>query len=146
MNDRYAHLRAALNLDLPPLPWHAPGLAELHDADDVCVAYFSDCEPVEQERRPVPSINEGDRFALYVVAANPETIRSLLADYDRMRDALEKVRPVIAADRQSLLETHGDGIEIPAADELGALGLYEYDGALHVIDAALAQEQGESDD
>lgn len=69
-----------------------------------------------------------------------QMIADLLADYDRMRDALEKVRPVIAADRQALLDTHGNGIEIPMADELGTLELYEYDGALHVIDAALAQE------
>ena len=120
MTDRYAGLRAALNLDLPPLPWHAPGLAELHDADNVCVAYFSDCEPVEQERRPVPSIEAGDRFARYVAAANKETISALLADYDRMRDALWVVT------------------------EHNALHFGESHNTVIVGRAALTQEQGES--
>lgn len=121
MADRYAELRAAVNLDLPPLPWHAPGLAELHDADDVCVACLSDCDQVGEECRPVPSINEGDRFALYVVAANPEAIRALLADYDRLRDALWVVT------------------------EHNALHFGEGHNTVALARAALAQEQGESE-
>lgn len=84
-----------------------------------------------------------DVISEYRAAANPETIRALLAERDALREALQKVRPVIAADRQALLDCHGDGNEIPAADKLGTLGLYEYDGALNAIDAALAQHQGE---
>lgn len=57
--------------------------------------------------------------------------------YQALRDALSKAREVIAADRQALIDTHGvDGV-IPPEDENGALGLYEYDCALDVIDTAL---------
>lgn len=68
-------------------------------------------------------------------------LRAAQAERDALREALQKVRPVIAADRQALLDCHGNGNEIPAADKLGTLGLYEYDGALNAIDAALAQHQ-----
>ncbi|MCC9162872.1 hypothetical protein LNA76_05970 [Alcaligenes sp. MMA] len=61
-------------------------------------------------------------------------------EIERLREALQKVRPVIAADRQGLLDCHGINAKIPTEDELGTHGLYEYDGALHVIDAALSGE------
>lgn len=83
----------------------------------------------------------------YIAACDPETIRNLLderdaqaAEIERLRKALQKVRPVIAADRQGLLDCHGINGKIPAEDELATYGLYEYDGALHVIDAALSGE------
>lgn len=80
------------------------------------------------------------QYETEVTQAAMERVKELEAEMDALKAALAQVRPVIASDRQALLETHGNGIEIPATDELGTLGLYEYDGALHAIDAALAPE------
>lgn len=69
-----------------------------------------------------------------------DCIDDQMDEIERLREALQKVRPVIAADRKGLLDCHGINGKIPAEDELGTHGLYEYDGALHVIDAALSGE------
>lgn len=74
------------------------------------------------------------------VIAACDHIDAQAAEIERLREALQKARPVIAADRQGLLDCHGIKGKIPAEDELGTYGLYEYDSALHVIDAALSGE------
>lgn len=138
MTDKYAELRAALAAGPTPGPWLLDKFHPIITDSAPGSSRVWICKVAINTRN-----DEGRKNEAYIAAANPETIRALLAERDSLREALQKVRPVIAADRQSLLETHGDGSEIPAADELGTLGLYEYDGALHVIDAALAQHQGE---
>ena len=89
MTDKYESLRAALNAAPTPGLWHAPGLGEVHDETCRCIAVCVDCEPVEEKKRPVPDIDEGDRIARYITAAQPTVIRDLLAERDRLRDALE---------------------------------------------------------
>lgn len=151
MTDRYADLRTALNLDLPPCPGMPPGLAELHDADNVCVACFSDCDPVEQERRPVPTIEAGDRFAQYVAAADKETVRALLADFDEAsaRAFYETSVAQAAIEQVKKLEAERNKLR----DALEAIGTYPLargqemsaESMREIARAALAQEQGESE-
>lgn len=47
---------------------HAPGLAEIHDAKGRCIASCCDVDPVPEEQRPVPDVEEGDQFAARLVA------------------------------------------------------------------------------
>lgn len=49
-------------------PWHAPGLGEIHDNENRCIAMLSDCEPVREEFRPIPTVAEADINARLIVA------------------------------------------------------------------------------
>lgn len=83
---------------------------------------------------------ESGRITSELLAIAADRLEVQAAKIGRLREALQKVRPLIAADRQGLVDCHSINGKIPAEDELGTYGLYEYDGALHVIDAALSGE------
>lgn len=124
MTDRYADLRAALDAGPTPGPWQTY---------EKCVFFgreggFSliDC--------PRPSEN-----AAHIAAANPETIRALLADYDRMRDALLWTAGALQmACVVDVIMGEADGISINNETRTVVQ-------ILDAADAALAQEQGGSD-
>lgn len=143
MTDKYAELRDALAAGPTPGPWEADG-SDIQQKGRLDVGICEVMGIYEGGSRGWNRGQETGANIVFIAAANPETIRALLAERDALREALKKVRPVIAADRQGLLETHGNGTEIPATDELGSLALHEYDCALATIDAALTQEQGDS--
>lgn len=147
MSYNYAQLRAALANGPTPGP---RSINEVGDSHRIVVrgGSVSGVMAFVETGWPHPEQQSEQRAnALLIAAANPETIFALLAERDaqaaeieQLREALQKVRPVIAADRQGLLDCHGIHGKIPAEDELGTYGLYEYDGALHVIDSALSGE------
>lgn len=72
----------AAALAATPGEWHAPGLAELHDASNRVIACFSDVDPVAQEERPQPDIEEGDRNARFVALACPAAVLALIERLD----------------------------------------------------------------
>lgn len=59
-----------------PGPWHAPGLAEVHDANNRCIALCFDCDPVPEDQRPVPNLIEGNANARLIAAA-PDLLEAL---------------------------------------------------------------------
>lgn len=79
----------AAALAATPGEWHAPGLAELHDASNRVIACFSDVDPVAQEERPQPTIDEGDRNAGFAALACPVAVLALIERLERA-EALEK--------------------------------------------------------
>lgn len=51
-----------------PEPWHAPGIGEVCDESGRCIGIMIDCNPVEEELRPDPELEEGDANARRIVA------------------------------------------------------------------------------
>lgn len=78
----------------------------------------------------------------YRAAANPDTIRALLADYDRMRDALNGA---VAVAREAHAHWDADR-DAKVGKLLLALSGYAlgYDPRTDAVQTALAQEQGGS--
>jgi len=74
---------------------------------------------------------------------DPDIIRALLAERDSLRKSLQECARIIQLDRDSLSDTHRDPATGKVEDRLGREGLAEYDGALALARAALAQEQGD---
>lgn len=83
-DDDTARLRALAEAATPG-PWHAPGLAEVHDETHRVIAMCVDVDPVSDEERPVPDVDEGDRIAAYIAAASPDVVLRLLDALDEAR-------------------------------------------------------------
>ena len=49
-------------------PWHSPGIGEVCDQSGRVIAICIDCNPVEEELRPDPALDEGDANARRIVA------------------------------------------------------------------------------
>lgn len=86
MTDRYADLRAALGTlsaetEGRSIPWF--------DRRQVLLE-----EVTGEFDRELPQIPETDMA--FIAAASPDAIRALLADYDRMRDALASIIDIAA--------------------------------------------------
>lgn len=79
------------------------------------------------------------KLARYIADANPATIQALLAERDALRTALIEAERVIALDRQSLRQSHGNPKTGDVEDGLGREGLREYDHALELARAALSK-------
>lgn len=66
----------------PAGPWHAPGMAEVHDAEHNVIAYCAGLE--EQEDGSItPNIEAGDAMARYVSAFDREVALALLDRLER---------------------------------------------------------------
>lgn len=105
MTDRYADLRAALAAGPTPGPWDYGADPCLNNEAALAICK----QNIDAHTKPssgyffVVYVGDGRRTALVghgpdgesnarlIAAANPETIRALLADYDRMRDALQSI-------------------------------------------------------
>lgn len=130
MSDRYAALRAALDAGPTPGPWKANTSNEIgpiSKEDDqsfgmVLPVCFAEFENSEANRR-------------YIAAANPDTIRALLADYDRMRDAAHQMHALYPN-----VWDRADGCLVVFPENVE-----RFDAAFEGLRAALAQEQGGSD-
>lgn len=96
-DDDIARLRG-LAQAAPLGPWHAPGLAEVHDETHRVIAMCMDVDPVPDEDRPVPDVEEGDRIAAYIAAASPDVLLALLDE----RDALRRERDEAQRDAREL--------------------------------------------
>lgn len=128
MTDKYADLRAALDAGPTPGPWKANTSNEIgpiSKEDDqsfgmILPVCFAEFENSEANRR-------------YIAAANPETIRALLADYDRLREALSFAEPELV-----MLSTELERINRERPDLVAVLPSLN---VLSVVRAALAQEQ-----
>lgn len=125
-------------------PWHAPGLGEVFDAGNRCIAICIDCDPVEEHERPVPAHDEGELIANHIAAASPDNIAALLDRLDKAERALKAARDWIAADRQSFVECAKNPLAADGQDmsEMDRAALVDYDGILAEIDAARAAERG----
>lgn len=146
--DRYAELRAAIDAGPTPGPWRHttymsgtqnvefPGargvtfVDEVLDADARAICSDNDTKPfpwIDVSHRPEDSGDDRDpqrtRNARYIAACHPEAIRTLLAERDALREALDELANGYA----------GTGWDI---------GLVQ---RIKKARAALAQEQGGSD-
>ena len=138
MPDKYAELRAALDAGPTPGPWSACGSAGYVQAGEghprytiLAVAYGHD----GNHQINAPGSRENGQ---YIAAAHPETIRALLADYDRMRDALIGA---VAVAREAHAHWDADR-DAKVGKLLQALSGYSprYDPRTDAIHVALAQE------
>lgn len=134
--DKYSELMAALDVGPTPGPWF------VHGSQGYAVATVGKIRIATDE--PHINIRPGDD-AEYIAACHPEAIRALLAERDSLRKSLQECARIIQLDRDSLSDTHRDPATGKVEDRLGREGLAEYDGALALARAALAQEQGDSD-
>ena len=91
-------IRDALALGPTPGPYHAPGIGEVHDSSNRVIACFSDVDPVAEDQRPSPSIDEGDRNAAFYATCTPERIARLLA---RLEQAEREVDAAVLAEREA---------------------------------------------
>lgn len=81
-----------------PEPWHAPGLAEIHDSGHRVIALLSDVDPVQEELRPSPSTAEGDANARRIVAC--VNACAGMPTWKLERDGLPSVDEYIAIEKQ----------------------------------------------
>lgn len=90
MTDRYAGVRAALDAEPKPGKWTWKQVGSFNTPG--CAIFWPDSSKGGVHYRRLDSGGGMEQMdADYIAAANPETIRTLLADYDRMRDALVAV-------------------------------------------------------
>jgi hypothetical protein len=156
MTDRYADLRAALDAGPTPGPWDYGADPCLNNEAALAICK----QNIDAHTKPssgyffVVYVGDGRRTALVghgpdgeanarlIAAANPETIRALLADYDRMRDALNGA---VAVAREAHAHWDADR-DAKVGKLLLALSGYAlgYDPRTDAVQTALAQEQGGS--
>lgn len=122
MTDKYADLRAALDAGPKPGRWTWKQVGSFNTPG--CAVFWPDTSKGGIHYRRLDSGGGMEQVdAGYIAAAHPETIRTLLADYDRMRDALETIA----------VYPHARDQEMSTA------------AMRKIARAALAQEQGGSD-
>ena len=142
--DKYTDLRAALEAGPTPGPWTNHGRIPQPGLPHSSVVAKTLIARVYSEA--FGDAGQETANANLIAAANPETIRDLLAERDRLRSALEVARIQIELDMDALIVSHGVinsmGVRaIPKEDALGREGLHEYNKTLEFINSALAQEQ-----
>lgn len=91
MPDRYQPLRDALAA-LGPAEWHSPGLGEVHDAEHTTIAQCVGTEWSDERQEHYPGLTQGQPVADYIAAADPDTIRELLAERDQLAAEIEALR------------------------------------------------------
>ncbi|MHA3905189.1 hypothetical protein ACTPOE_16915 [Castellaniella sp. WN] len=88
MTDRYADLRAALDAGPKPGKWTWKQVGSFNTPG--CAVIWPDTSKGGIHYRRLDSGGGMEQVdAGYIAAAHPETIRALLADYERVRNALE---------------------------------------------------------
>lgn len=107
---------------VPSKNWHAPGLAEVHDDKGRCIIGCVDEDPVSEDERPVPDVEEGEKIAQFIAAANPTQVIALLDEIrcwkerdevlcnelSQLRAELEQVRKDAARYAERRIRAFGD--------------------------------------
>lgn len=143
MTDKFQPLRDALAAGPTPGPWFHGAKNGEHKYcvyDKVCWT-DADGRHGETPNMVVHVSPDDGKFhdAAYIAAADPNTIRDLLAERDRLREALRWTAAVLNDAAASAYSLDEDAL-IKMGDETRTVSQI-----LDAADAALAQEQGESD-
>lgn len=87
--------------------WHAPGLGEVHDSECRVIACCVDVDPVEEELRPSPALEEGNLIASFIANCDPNTVLELCAQIERLEQEVRRYHVW----RDATLDASGEKLE-----------------------------------
>lgn len=121
MTDKYASIRSALERIPHPGPWYLHGPSGSHHTGGGYISASADRHApaivsVHALEHPNHKAN-----SMFVAACDPDTIRELLTERDRMRSALNVVAQVLESDDPAITDT----LWVPAGIHPPSMTLYD---------------------